>query len=65
MLDMGLIRGMLAISASAGVALSEDPDITVGSVLVAMADESDDDAVIPVARYVADAEDEILFTRRR
>lgn len=65
MLDMRLIRSMLAISASAGVALPEDHDITVGSILTATADEPCDDAVIPVARYVMDAEDEILIARSR
>jgi hypothetical protein len=64
MLNMGLIRSMLAISASAGVALSEEHDITIGSVLEAPRDEPDDDAVIPVARYAIEAQDEILIPRR-
>jgi hypothetical protein len=64
-LDRDLIRRMLSMSMSAGVALAEDEDPTVGSVLVATAEEPDDDSVIPVARHVIDAMDEALATRGR
>jgi hypothetical protein len=64
-IDLDLVRRLLAMSTTAGIVLAEDPDPTVGSVLVATADEPDDHAVIPVARQMIESMDEALAVRSR
>jgi hypothetical protein len=64
-LDLDLVRRMLAMSTTAGIVIAEDPEPTLGSVLVATADEPDDHAVVPVARDMIAAMDEALTTRVR